>query len=351
MLGDIPIISDIWHIYAFNGNTFGDIIIALCVFIVIRIGLQIFRSVILRRMEHWALKTKTDIDDHLIEILKGISKFFYFYIALYITIKGFLPFEGAIMEILDAILIILLVYETIKVAQELIAYVFTKTLKQDETTLHAVNLILKIVLWSIGILLILSNLGFDVSTLAASMGIGGIAVALAAQNILGELFASFSIYFDRPFQIGDYICVGTDKGTVKKIGLKSTRLQTLQGEELIISNKELTSVRVQNFKRMRKRRVSFNLGVVYGTPVKKLQQVNTLIEKIITKEENAEFDRCHFESFGDFSLNFAIVYYVKTSDYVEYMNIQQEINYAIADQFEKAKIDMAFPTQTIHMQK
>ena len=222
---------------------------------------------------------------------------------------------------------------------------------EDASAFQGMRLVIKILLWSIGFLLVLSNLGFDITSLIAGLGIGGVAIALAVQNILGDIFSSFSIVFDKPFKVGDYIVIEPDRGIVKKIGLKTTRLETLQGEELIISNKELTSARVQNFKKMKQRRINFNVGVTYETSPAKLKEIDALIEKIIKGVKDVEFVRCHFQGFGDFSLNFEVVYLVKSGDYAVFMDKQEEINFAIVNAFTKNKIDMAYPTQTLFVKK
>ena len=171
---------------------------------------------------------------------------------------------------------------------------------------------------------------------------------------LPAFFSAFSIYFDRPFEIGDFIIVGEYAGTVKKIGMKSTRVQLLQGEELVLSNSELTKTNIRNFKKMKKRRINFSFGVTYDTPLKKLKKIPDIIKDIINPEKIDfvdRLDRVHFKEFGDFSLKFDIVYYVKSDDYAKYMDTQQEINYAIKEVFEKEGIEMAFPTQTIFLNK
>ncbi|MBI4232420.1 mechanosensitive ion channel family protein [Candidatus Peregrinibacteria bacterium] len=212
-------------------------------------------------------------------------------------------------------------------------------------------MLIKIVIWSVGGLLIFSNLGFDVTSLVTSLGIGGIAVALAVQNILGDIFSSFSLYFDKPFQVGDFIIAGEHSGRVKKIGLKSTRLETLQGEELVISNKELTTSRVQNFKKLKRRRVALNFGLIYETPVKKLRKVNDIVKEIIEGLDVVEFGRSHFSQFAAASLNFEVIYFVNSQEYEVYMDRQQEINLKIKEAFEKEKITMAYPTQTLYLKK
>ena len=191
----------------------------------------------------------------------------------------------------------------------------------------------------------------DLSGVVVGLGVGGIAIALALQTVLSDVFSAFSIYFDKPFEIGDFIVVGDYSGTVKKIGIKSTRLQLLQGEELVISNRELTTASVRNFKKMKKRRIVFALGVTCDTPLEKLRKIPEVISKIIEKMELAELDRVHFKEIGDFSLNFEIVYYMKVRDYVEYLNTQEKINFAIIEALEREDIEMAFPTQTIYLNK
>lgn len=222
------------------------------------------------------------------------------------------------------------------------------------TSASAIKLIgrlIKLVLWIVGSIIVLQNLGYNVSALAAGLGIGGLAVAFALQNVLGDVFASFSIYFDRPFEIGDFIVVGSDMGVVQHIGLKSTRLQTLQGQELVISNKELTETRVHNYRRMNRRRVVFNFGVEYDTADEKLAKIPAMVKEIIDHQELAETDRVHFKEFGSYALEFEAVYYVNDPDYNRFMDIQQNINLALKKKFSQEKIVFAFPRQDISLLK
>jgi small-conductance mechanosensitive channel len=194
-------------------------------------------------------------------------------------------------------------------------------------------------------------LGYNVNSLIAGLGIGGIAVALAVQNILGDLFSSFTLLLDKPFQVGDYIVIGADSGTVERIGMKTTRIKSLQGEELIVPNAELTGTRIQNFKKMTKRRVVFLIGITYETPHDKIKKVNDIVASIVNKSEHAELDRVHFKEFGDFSLNFEVVFYVNSSVYAVYMDTRQEINFALKEKFDKEGISFAYPTQTLFVEK
>jgi small-conductance mechanosensitive channel len=197
----------------------------------------------------------------------------------------------------------------------------------------------------------MDNLGFNISAVIAGLGIGGIAIALAAQAILGDLFSYFVIFFDRPFEVGDFIVVGDKTGTVEYTGIKTTRIRALSGEQLVFSNTDLTNSRIHNFKKMQERRVVFKLGVVYQTPTAQLEEIPKIVRAIIEKHTDVRFDRGHFASYSDFSLNFEFVYFVFGAEYVKYMDTQQSINLEIYKEFEKRKIEFAYPTQTLYLNK
>ena len=218
------------------------------------------------------------------------------------------------------------------------------------TTLRAAGFIAKLVLATIAAILILDNIpGVEITALVASLGITGIAVALAVQNILSDLFASLSIVLDKPFVIGDFIIVDNYMGSVEHIGLKTTRVRSLSGEQLVFSNNDLLKSRVRNYKRMAERRVVFSIGVTYQTPLEKLKQIPATIREIIESQETVRFDRAHFQGYGDFALLFEVVYYVLDPDYNRYMDIQQAINLAIFLLFEEQGIKFAYPTQTLYI--
>jgi small-conductance mechanosensitive channel len=338
------------------GNTLHQYVVALGVFLIALLFFKLLKNQFLGRLKRWAEKTKTDLDDELVSTLEAIPGVLYFFASLYIALQ-FVTINAKITKGVEIILIILLIYWGTKVVSELIEYALSKVAKKQNgkreknTTYFALNLIAKIILWSTGLLLVLSNLGVNISALVASLGIGGIAVALALQNILSDIFSSFSLYLDKPFEVGDFIIIGDHMGTVKKIGLKTTRIEALQGEEIVISNNELTSSRVRNFKKMKKRRVVFMIGVTYGTPHKQLKKIPKILKEAIKSIKKTTFDRSNFATFGNFSLNFETVYYLESSDYNEYMNTQEKINLAVVDAFEKEKIEIAFPTQTLYVHK
>jgi len=323
------------------------------IFLGILLASRVFQFLVLRHFKKLAQKTKTDIDDLFVDILKKVRPPFYFFLALYFALKS-LQIVSWLDKILTAILITWVIYLAILAFQSVIDYVIKKKAKKDKTTESAFRLlgkILKGVLWAIGILFILSNLGVNITSLVAGLGIGGVAVAFALQNILEDLFSSFAIYFDKPFGVGDFIVVGQHKGTVEKIGVKTTRLRSIHGEEVVISNRELTNSKIQNFGRVKERRALFKIGVIYETPQEKLKRIPEIIQKIIEEEEMTRFDRVHFVEYGDFSLNFEISFYVKTSDYKTFLDIQQKILFKIREEFQNQGIEFAYPTQTLYLKK
>jgi small-conductance mechanosensitive channel len=218
------------------------------------------------------------------------------------------------------------------------------------TTLAALGFVAKLVLWSVVLLLALDNLGVNITGLIAGLGIGGIAVALALQNVLGDLFASLSIVLDKPFVIGDFIIVDEFLGTVEHIGLKTTRVRSLSGEQLVFSNADLLGSRIRNFKRMYERRVAFTVGVTYQTPAEKLPRISAILREVIEAQRDVRFDRAHFKEYGDFALIYEVVYYVTSPDYNKYMDIQQAVNFDIYGRFQQEGLDFAYPTQTLFVQ-
>ena len=341
--------------YTYFGNTAWDYTLALFVLIVAWVFLKLFQLVILGSLARLAKKTKNDLDDIFVGILKDIKPLFYFTISLYLSLQ-YLVLPKIITDIVYVLLVVVVVYQAVHLLINLLDNYVQKYLENrgngsTKSIMKILKFFIKIGLWVVVLIMILSNLGINVTSLVASLGIGGIAVALAVQNVLSDVFSAFSIYIDRPFEVGDYIQVGTDKGTVEKIGLKSTRLKTLTGEELVISNNELTSARVQNFRRMIKRRDTFSLGVVYETPHDKLEKIPEIISNIFKTIKDVELFRCHFVSYGDFSLNFDVTFYTNNPDYDIYLDRKQELNLKIFEAFQKEGIEFAYPTQLVHLKK
>jgi small-conductance mechanosensitive channel len=336
------------------GNALKDYGMALAIFVALFIIFAVFQKVVLLRLKKIAEQTKSDIDDELIKIVQTIKPPFYSFLAFYIALN-FLLLNDFLNKFIKAVLIIWFVYQIIAAIQVLIDYVvrkkFSEEDRQSRTAIGVISTVLKIILWSLALLLILSNLGVNITSLIAGLGIGGIAVAMALKNILSDLFSSFAIYFDKPFMVGDFIVAGETSGTVEKIGIKTTRIRASQGEQIIVPNEKLISARVQNFKRLQERRASFQIGVVYDTPVEKLKKIPDMIKQLVEQVDSARFDRVHFTKFGDSALLFDIVYYVESDEYKRYLDINQSVNLKIKQAFEKERIVMAYPTQTIYLQK
>jgi len=340
----------------FLHNRILDYLICLSVFLIGIIVIQIFKRFLLKRLREWAKRTATTIDDFLIRMIeKELLPLFYFG-AFYVSIQG-LTLNPALKKGINVLGLILLTIFGVRFLLAVIVYGLENYWVKKEKDvakkqgLKGILMTVKVIVWGLAIIILLDNFGIKVSALIAGLGIGGVAIALAAQSILGDLFSYFSIFFDRPFEIGDFIIVGDLLGTVEHIGIKTTRVRSLGGEQLVFSNTDLTNSRVRNYKRMDKRRVVFRLGVTYETGLRELKEIPVVITNIIKGINDTVFDRTHFFSYGDFSLVFEVVYYVIGSDYNKYMDIQQEINLKIKEEFEKHGIEFAYPTQTLYLNK
>lgn len=336
-------------------NTPKDYLWALGAFAVTFIAFYLFKITILRKLGKWTDRTTSRFDDEVIAGVENIGILFYLFVSLYVALQ-FIKLPGLAERLIQNATLIVVVYYITKVISRIIEHgikALAKVQNQDEegSIIEVLIKFSKGVLWIIAFLLVLSNLGYNISSLLTGVGISGIAIAFALRSILEDLFSAFSIYFDKPFQPGDFIVVGEDRGTVQSIGLKSTRLITLQGEELIISNKELTKARVHNYKKMEKRRRTFEFGVTYDTNTKTLNKIPDFVEEIIKDVDLAEFDRAHFTEFGSSSLKFEAVYYVESPEFEKALSVQQEINLALHKKFSEEGIETAFPTRTVHLEQ
>ncbi|MBS8121760.1 mechanosensitive ion channel family protein [Candidatus Vampirococcus lugosii] len=362
MIGDYLNLENISNLLSLNtvffGNTVLDYLLTIIIFVVTFFVIRIFKRIVLKKLDNYASKTNTDFDEFFINNIKELPTYFFWTIYLYIPLKT-LTLSDNINYILNSIILFVLIFELTKILVKFVRYFLSKFLlskddnNENVTTFNLLLLIGKVVIWATALLFFLMNLGFEITPLLASLGVGGIAVAFALQNVLEDIFSSISIYLDKPFKIGDFIAVGGNFGTVNKVGIKSTRLKTLQGEELVISNKELTNSVINNYGNMQTRRIVFSIGVVYETPLEKLKIIPKIVEDIFLGEDlvDAELQRVHFSSFGDFSLNYEIVYTMQISDYNRYMDAQQYINFELVDRFKKELIEFAYPTQVIYSKK
>jgi len=335
-------------------NTVLRYLSALATIVVGALALRIVKGVVLRRLCAWADRTQTDADDFIISrVNKHVVPLLYIYIV-YAGLR-FLRFGPGVDKAIGVVTLALSMFFGGRFICAVIVFLFNKYWQRrnenaDPLALKWIANIIKALVWSAALLLFLDNIGVQITTLIAGLGIGGIAVAFAAQAILEDVFSFITIFFDRPFETGDFIVVDNLSGTIEHIGIKTTRVRSLGGEQLVFSNKDLTSSRLRNYKRMQKRRVSFTIRVTYDTPVEKLRQIPEDIREIITGIDNADFDRSHFFEFGDYGLVFETVYYVLSQDYGVYMDIQQKINLKIKERLNSAGIALALPTQTVRLQ-
>jgi small-conductance mechanosensitive channel len=336
----------------------GEIIASIVIFSVVALAGWLTYLTLGRYFLKLTAKTKTTLDDDILSAVKVI-------IIIMIAILGieyalsplsFLqPYNDTLTGVFLVLQIMLGAFAVTRVSN-IVAdwYVGRNAVIIGQNSRHFLFLLKKIVqvvVFIFAILIILYVFNVDLTGAVVGLGVGGIAIAFALQSTLSDFFSAFSIYFDRPFEIGDFIVVGDYSGTVTNIGVKSTRLKLLQGEELIVSNKELTNASVRNFRKLEKRRITFTIGVTYDTPLQKLKKIPQIITDIIKNIDTADIERVHFTEFGDYNLNFLISYYVNSSDYAKYLDTQQQINFAIKEVFEREGIEMAFPTRTVYIKK
>lgn len=306
---------------------------------------------------YWAQKTETTLDDDVIDVVKSA-------IVIAITIIGIefallpLSFLQPYRDVLDTVILVVEVllsaFALTRVSNIIADWYADRAENNGKNRNHLVFVLKKVlqaIIFTGAIISILWVKQVDLTGALVGLGVGGIAVAFALQSTLSDFFSAFSIYFDRPFEIGDFISIGEYSGTVNNIGIKSTRLKLLSGEELVVSNKELTSASVRNFRKLERRRISFTIGVTYDTKTEKLKLIPFLIKDVFEGIDRAELNRVHFTEYGDFSLKFAIVYFVNSSDYGEYLDIQQYINLGIKEAFEREDIEFAIPTSIVYVRK
>jgi len=339
----------------FYHNTIRDWMYAVLAAIIVFLIIRFAKAILSRQIHKIAAKTATQWDDLAVGLVNKIKLLFLMAVAIYVGSRLLVLPAPITSFINQGVGIILLIQIGILASEGIRFWLNWYRVQKIEdradavTTVTSVGFIVRILIWLIILLIALDNLGVNVSALIAGLGVGGIAVALAMQNILGDLFASFSIVLDKPFVIGDFIIVETYLGTIEHIGLKTTRVRSLSGEQLIFSNTDLLKSRIRNYKRMYERRIVFSIGVVYQTSPEKLIAIPSILKNIICQQEQTRFDRAHFKEYGPYSLNFEIVYWIENPDYNIYMEIQQAINLEIFQQFKREGIEFAYPSQSIYV--
>lgn len=339
---------------SFFHNSLLDYLLAIFILVVGFLFVNVFKRVILVRIKRWTGHTHTHFDDHVVNSLErfGIPALYLMFFFWALNSLTFTPKLDRVISIAGTIAITVLVIRFISSTILLLLKSFVQQRSPGQTKvkqLGGIMLLVNIFIWAVGILFLFDNMGYNVTTIIAGLGIGGIAIALAAQNILGDLFNYFVIFFDRPFEVDDFLVVDDKNGTVEYIGIKTTRIKTLSGEQLVFANSDLTTSRIHNYKRMEKRRVVFQFGITYTTSLKNLKQVPELVKSIILEQTPVSFDRAHFFNYGESSLDFEVVYFVLDADYNKYMDIHQAINFRLFEEFQKRGIEFAFPTRTVYV--
>lgn len=332
-----------------GGNSILQYWIAFGVFLVATLLLHFNYEKLIHRCATLAKKTTSKLDDQLVKIFESIHNGFWYFLIFLTCLRTFLVLPASLQKFTGALILILLVFQLIKVIHAVLVYTLKYQLKADKTTIQGLNLIIRIILWSVALMMILSNLGFDITALATSMGIGGIAIALALQNILGDLFASFTIYFDKPFAVGDWIEIGAFDGEVEKIGLKTTRIRTLYGDELVVSNKELTESKIRNYKKIEQRRKKFTLAIALDTPVEKLKKIPVIVADICQQNKWLETDRCYLWDLGTYAYEYQVSIKILSADFTIFLEERQNFNLALIEAFAKENIKLAYPQQKIVM--
>jgi small-conductance mechanosensitive channel len=320
---------------------------ALLALAVARFGASRIIGVIARR-------TASELGDHVARVIARTQLWLLFPLALYAGASA-LELPAKLERLIDFLVLVGLLLQVVLWVNNFIGYWMERQVEKRRgvdgegvTALTLLGFTARVVVWALMLLLILDQLGFDITALVAGLGIGGVAIALAVQNILGDLFASLSIVLDKPFVVGDFIIVDDFVGTVEYIGLKTTRVRSLSGEMIVFANNDLLKSRIRNFKRMYERRVVFTVAVTYDTPLDKLEGIPAFLRAAVERRKQIRFDRAHFKEFADSALVFEVVYYVLTPDYNLYMDTQQAINLEICRHFREQHIEFAYPTRTIH---
>ncbi len=333
-----------------GGNMALDYVWTVGLFLTLVIVFKLLQSVVFHRVRQLALTTGTDIDDTVVGLVEKIHPPVYIILALWVSVRS-LNLSPLLRQIVDGATVAVLVYQAIVTLQLLVAFVVKRRIRRAggaekapvaapnmESALGIVNKITAVILWSLGLLFILSNFGVDVTSLVAGLGIGGIAIALAAQNILGDLFSSLAIYLDKPFAVGDTIMVGDVTGTVTYIGIKTTRMRALSGEEVILSNRDLTAARIKNLRRMTERRITCELVVAENTPAEALTRIPIIVQESITATKLARFGRVQLIRIDSGGFHFEVIYHVESPEYHVYREVQQAIMLEILQALKNASI-------------
>jgi len=338
-----------------ESNDVTEWLIALGIFVVVLVAVPIVRYVVSQLFRSVSRRTGVAWGDALADTLQTTSILLFVPLAVYAASLS-LVVAARMERVLALVAIAALLLQIALWGNRAIGFWIRRKIEiargtdpDGATALSLIGFAARALLWIFVFLLALDQLGFDITALLAGLGVGGIAVALATQNILGDLFASLSIVLDKPFVVGDFVVVDNLRGNVERVGIKTTRIRSLDGELLVFANADLLKSRIQNYQRMVERRVLFCVGVTYQTPHEKVEHLTQWLREAVEAQSGTRFDRAHFKEYGDSALVFEVVYYVLTRDYNTFMDVQQAINLAIYARFAQEGVDFAYPTRTLHI--
>lgn len=348
---------DQWlHTNAWLGIPLYEWLYAALISSLLYLGLYQGWKIAISRLSKIAQRTSTRLDDITIEVLQGTQQFTLLLLATLIGLHVLeLPDKWAarldhVLFITIGIQVAIWLNRGVGIwAREHLSSIDGPAPAANPVMTTVLSWILRVFIWSVALLTVLDNVGVNITAFVASLGVGGVAVALAVQNILSDLFASLSIGLDKPFEVGDFVVFGDIAGVIERVGLKTTRIRSISGEQVICGNTELLKNIIHNYKRMEERRVVFTFGITYATPPETIAQIPGIVRKAVEASNNTRFDRAHFKTFGASSLDFEIVYFITSTDFNVYMDIQQSINLYLMKEFQAHGIDFAFPTMTLNL--
>lgn len=339
------------------GATMTQWLVAAATLGAVYVALAVLRRVLVRRLGAIAVRTTTDWDDLAVEIVRRTRPYFILLIAIYAATRV-VPVPGAGGRVLRAISVIVVLLQAGVWGNGLIGFAANHYIRRrapadtgTRTTIYAVGYASRFILWGLLAVTALQNFGINVTALITGLGIGGIALALAVQNILGDLFAALSIVLDKPFVVGDTVQVDNISGTIEHIGLRTTRIRSLGGEQVVIGNNDLLKSRIRNYQRMELRRAVFNLDLAFDTPAEKVASVPAMVRQVIEAQPLTRFDRSHLLTIAETGLRVENVYFVLDADYNTYADIQQAINLELLRRLQKERIEFAAPAKSVYFRQ
>ena len=340
---------------SFYGATVTQWLIAAGILVGVYLALAVVRTLLIRRLGKLAARTTTDWDDLAVQLVERSRWFFLLLVAGYAATRA-VPIPGDIARVLRAVAVIIVLVQAGVWGNGIMGFAVEHYVRQRasgdvgmRTTIQAVGYAGRFVLWSLLVVTALQNFGVDVTALVTGLGIGGIAIALAVQNILGDLFAALAIVLDKPFVVGDSIQVDTLNGTIEHVGLKTTRIRSVNGEQIVVANSELLRSRIRNFKRMEQRRAVFHLDLAFDTPPDTLAAIPAMVRQVVESQQNVQFDRCHLLAIADTGLRFETVFIVLDAEYNRYADIQHAIHIEVLRRLREQKVQFATPARAVYL--